>query len=253
MRFDLISLFSDNYAHLLIDEQRSEAVVVDPSEAGPVLAYLDREGLTVSAVWNTHHHFDHTGGNEALHERYGCRVLAGAHDSVPAQTEALKDGDCFTWSGAEVKVMHTPGHTLDALSYLTSGRAYTGDTLFLGGCGRLFEGTPEQMWTSLCRLRDLPGDTLVCCGHEYTESNLRFASHVAPDDDAVAQRLEQVCDTISRGEPTVPAPISVERRTNPFLRADDPALLESLARFHGAHPVPGPEAFAVLRGMKDAF
>ena len=172
---------------------------------------------------------------------------------VPSRTEAVQDGDRLTWKGAEVKVLHTPGHTAGSVTYLLAGRAYTGDTLFLAGCGRLFEGTPEQMWTSLSRLRDLPPETLVCCGHEYTESNLRFAAHVDPEDEAVARRLEEAGEIISRGDPTVPAPMSVERRTNPFLRADDPTLLAALARHHGARPAPGTEAFAVLRGMKDSF
>jgi hydroxyacylglutathione hydrolase len=163
-----------------------------------------------------------------------------------------------TFSGQKATVMENPGHTTGAISFFMKGGAttphvYTGDTLFLAGCGRLFEGTPEMMWRSMRLLRALPTDTLVHCGHEYTASNLQFALHLEPDNEAVRARLDQVRDQVSRGEATVPSPLSVELETNPFMRADDPLLLESIRQHHSRSLSPGVETFAFVRALKDNF
>ena len=174
---------------------------------------------------------------------------------MPGQTAEVRDGDELSFGGSRVEVIENPGHTLGAISFYMESqrRLFTGDTLFTAGCGRLFEGTPAQMWASLLRLRALPAETLVCCGHEYTEANLAFARHLEPENPAVAARQAQVQAQRERGEPTVPATLGLERETNPFLRADDPALLLALERLDGSRPEPGVAAFARLRARKDTF
>ena len=252
---EVVPLLRDNYAYVLVDKGNGDAWVVDPSESEPVLAHLDERGYRLVEVWNTHHHFDHVGGNEALQQATNCSVVASTYDSdrVPAQSRRVSEGGELTGAGRKVQVLETPGHTLGAVSYLIDGNLFTGDTLFLAGCGRLFEGTPEQMWKSLCRLRALPGETLVWCGHEYTEANLRFALWLEPDNFRLTERAARERSARSKGAPTVPAPMSEERETNPFLRADDPALLEALKRNHGVTLRPGSDCFAWIRAQKDGF
>ena len=243
----LVPYSRDNYAFLLADRSSREAVVVDCGEAEPVLRRLQQEGLRLVALWATHHHADHVGGIEAPLRALGpVEVVGSRHDAergrIPGLRRAVEDGETLHFAGQPVRVLHVPGHTLGALAFLVGERwLFTGDTLFLGGCGRLFEGDAPTMAASLRRLASLPGDPLVCCGHEYTEANLRFALHVDPDNEALRDRYERVRARRARGEPTVPAPLSLERATNPFLR------VERLAR-------PGElavEAFARLRTLKD--
>lgn len=255
MDFELIPLLRDNYAHLLIHSASARAVVIDPSEAEPVLSLLEARGLRLEAVWNTHHHWDHTGGNAALAEATGCAVVGAAADEhrIPALTMPVGEGDTVRFADFTATVVVNPGHTSGAISFVGGGRAYTGDTLFTAGCGRLFEGTPETMWASLQRLAALPGDTLICCGHEYTEANLRFAAWAEPDNAAVAARLERARGLRAAGEATVPERLSEELATNPFLRATEPALLASLAAHHGVELAPGAATFAWLRAAKDDF
>jgi len=250
-----VPCLSDNYSYLLVDEGAREAVVVDPSEAGPVRAALAERGLKLKAIWSTHHHWDHVGGNQELARATGCRVVGSEHDRerIPALTDMVRDGTELGHGGVRFSVIENPGHTLGAVSYVGAGWAFTGDTLFLAGCGRLFEGSPEQMWQSMRRLRELPDETAVWCGHEYTVKNLRFALHVEPDDEAIRARLDGAEQIRKEGGFTVPAPIEIERRTNPFLRADEPGLIEALASRHGRRVAPGVEAFSALREMKDSF
>lgn len=243
MRVEIVPCFSDNYAYLLVDE--AGCAVVDACEPGPVEAAIARVGLPLRAVLSTHHHFDHVGGNEALAEAHpGVPVYGHRSDQgrLPGLSHPLDDGATFTVGALSVHAHHVPGHTLGALAYEVRSPEgarwlFTGDTLFLGGCGRLFEGTPAQMFASLQRLASLgdEGDLLVACGHEYTASNLRFARHLAPDDAALAARQADVEALRARGEPTVPTSLAVDRATNPFLRAKDV------------------ESFAALRAAKDSY
>lgn len=251
MRVVPIPCLSDNYAYLVAAEGSSEALVVDPSEAEPVLAALEREGLTLVAILATHHHFDHVGGIEALRAKLGpLPVYAHTSDEgrVPAQTEHVEEGRAFRVAGLDFTALHVPGHTTGALAYCAQDAVFTGDTLFVAGCGRLFEGTPAMMHDSLSgKLARLPPSTRVYCGHEYTVSNLRFAVHAEPENAAAAAKLERAKATRERGEPTVPSTIADELATNPFLRVHEPTLR---AHFAGASDA---EVFASVRAAKDNF
>ncbi|MFW5925015.1 MAG: hydroxyacylglutathione hydrolase [Myxococcota bacterium] len=225
MRIVPVPCLKDNYAYLVIDEQARRAAVVDPSEPGPVRRALDREGVQLSALWLTHHHWDHVGGVEALCDALKpAEVLGSAHDlehgRIPRQTRGLSDGEHFDFGGETVRVLHIPGHTLGAIAYEVDGDLFTGDTLFLGGCGRVFEGTMGMMAQSLDKLRGLSNDTRVWCGHEYTVKNLQFARTVEPDHEAVSAALAEAEAKRSAGEPTVPGTLGNERQVNPFLRFD---------------------------------
>ena len=211
-----VPCLADNYAYLVHAEGRRDAVVVDPSEAEPVALALSREGLTLAAVLDTHHHHDHVGGNEGLALRVpGVPVIAGATDQgrVPGQTRGVVDGERFEVAGLGVRALHVPGHTSGAIAYVVEETdVFTGDTMFVAGCGRLFEGTPAEMHRSLTgALGALPDAVRVWCGHEYTQSNLRFARSVDPDNPAVEASIAWAAERRARGEPTVPSTIGRER------------------------------------------
>lgn len=243
MRIEIVPCLRDNYAYLLVDDARHEAVAIDPSEGAPVEAALAAHGLALAAIWCTHHHWDHVGGVAALAAtRPAIPVVAGAHDArekrIAGQTQVA--GDDLSFGGEPVRVLSVPGHTLGATAYLVGDALFTGDTLFLAGCGRVFEGTMAQMLASLELLASLEPATRVYCGHEYTERNLEFAATIDPDSAAVARRLADVRARRSRGEPTVPATLAEEQATNPFLRTRGP----------GRDPL---RVFTALRTAKDAF
>ena len=225
MRIIPVPCLKDNYAYLVVCRQTGHAAVVDPSEAAPVLAALASERVDLKAIWNTHHHHDHVGGNQEVSAAYpGIEVVAHASDRgrVPAQTRFAEEGDELTLGNLRVSIIHNPGHTRGAISYHVHGEPgalFTGDTMFGAGCGRLFEGTPADMFASLGKLTALAPDTRVYCGHEYTASNLRFAAAAEPDNPAVAERSSQVEAIRARGEPTVPFTVADEQATNPFARA----------------------------------
>lgn len=259
MRVEIIPCLTDNYAYLLVDESRNLAAVVDASEPEPVIAAIERAGVPLVAVLSTHHHHDHVGGNETLIETYPHAAVYGhRHDlrRTPALSQLLDHDARFMLGTFSVHALHVPGHTLGALTYVVRqgdgpAWAFTGDTLFLAGCGRLFEGTPAQMRTSLVDvLGALPDDTLIACGHEYTASNLRFAAHVEPHNREIAARAEQVAKARERGIPTVPSPLALERATNPFLRLDAPAVRAHVGLDASA---PATDVFAALRREKDGF
>lgn len=231
------------------------AAVVDPGDASPVIEYLDREGVELCAIINTHHHGDHVGGNRALLARWRVPVFGPAREQIPGRTHALAEGDTMTVPeiGAEFSVLDIPGHTSGHIACFGNGMVFCGDTLFAAGCGRLFEGTPAQMVASLDKLAALPPDTRVYCGHEYTISNLRFALAVEPRSAALHARLERDQAKRNRGEPTLPTTIAEERATNPFLRSADPAIHAAATR-HAGRDLPDRVAvFAELRAWKNAF
>jgi len=211
-----IPCLTDNYAYLVTCEKTGKRAIVDPSEAAPVLAASTK----LDAIWNTHHHWDHVGGNEELVTKLGVREVCGhASDRgrIAAQTRFLEEGDAFELGALRVRILHIPGHTTGAIAYVVEGdgapAVFTGDTLFIAGCGRLFEGTPEMMFASLAKLAALPDETRVYCGHEYTAANLRFAAHVEPANADVAAAAKNV------KVPSVPSTIAAEKRINPFVRA----------------------------------
>jgi hydroxyacylglutathione hydrolase len=228
MRVEIVPCLSDNYAYVLTCEATGQSAIVDASDSAPVLEFVARTGKRVEAIWSTHHHHDHTGGNEAVAAALGVSDVVG-HSSdrgrIPAQTRFVEHGDAWQLGLLNVRVLHIPGHTTGAVAYVVSGdgqqAVFTGDTLFVAGCGRLFEGTPEMMHASLARLSELHPATLVYCGHEYTEANLRFASHVEPGNSDVAAALLAAGERRLAGQPTVPSTVASELACNPFMRARD--------------------------------
>jgi hydroxyacylglutathione hydrolase len=246
MRIVPVPCLKDNFAYLVIDGGR--CAVVDPGEAAPVEAALAREGVELAAVWATHHHPDHVGGiGELIARRTGVEVAIGTVDAARTRhvTRKLDDGDAIELGGLRARIIHNPGHTLGAITYVVEGCAFTGDTLFGAGCGRVFEGDAAMMHASLMRLAALPPETRVYFGHEYTASNLRFAAAVEPDNRAVAQRAG------SLAPPSTPSTIADERATNPFLRAAEPAVIAAAqARGAAGDPV---SVFAAVRSWKDGF
>ncbi len=259
MRVVTVPCLKDNYAYLLVGDG-GRAVVVDASEAAPVRDALRREGAALAAIWSTHHHWDHVGGNEELAREHAggeaLEVVGHASDRgrLPALTRGVDTGDRVTAAGIEAECLHIPGHTLGAVAYFVQAGSermvFTGDTLFCAGCGRLFEGSPAQMWGSFERLLALPGDTRVLCGHEYTENNLRFAAHVEPGNARVAQARERAAVLRRDGKPAIGTTLDEERATNPFLRARSPEIRATLGVPAGADDV---TAFAAIRAAKDKF
>ncbi|HYX46595.1 MAG TPA: hydroxyacylglutathione hydrolase [Sphingomicrobium sp.] len=228
-----VPAFSDNYLWLVHDERSGETAVVDPGDAAPVLAEAERRGWTVDQVWNTHWHPDHTGGNLAIKEVTGARISGPEAENIPGRDVALKEGDEIRLGGHVGRVIEVPGHTAGHIALIFDDEqvAFVGDTLFAMGCGRLFEGTPEQMFESLHRLTELPQHTRLYCAHEYTLANGRFAAHAEPENSAVAERLAQVEAMRDAGEITVPTTVAQERETNPFVRSTN---VEEFARRRAA-------------------
>ena len=229
----LLPVLRDNYLFVLHDGRR--AAVVDPAVAEPAIAWLKQRGLELVAVLQTHHHSDHIGGTPALLGEWPAAEVVAARadrERIPFQTKGVADGDRFTLLGRPVEVLEVPGHTRAHVAYHLplQGDLFCGDTLFAGGCGRLFEGTPEQMHRSLSRLASLPETTRVWCAHEYTEANLRWAAAERPGDGAIAERLRTVHRRRALGLATVPSSIGEERRTNLFVRAADGRELAALRR-----------------------
>jgi hydroxyacylglutathione hydrolase len=251
-----IPCLKDNFAYLLIDRDK-QAVVVDPSEAAPVEAALGRERAVLRGIWLTHHHWDHVGGVEALCGAHAALDVLGSaydleHGRIPRQTRGLREGDALHWDGLPVSILEIPGHTLGAIGYVVDSCLFSGDTLFLAGCGRMFEGTPPMMQHSLAKLRALPEGTRIHCGHEYTLANLRFAQTVEPESTAIAQRVRATAAERERGAVTVPGLLRDELATNPFLRWDAPAVLAAARKLGAASDAP-PDVFASLRSAKDKF
>ncbi len=252
-----IPAFADNYIWLLRDGPR--AAVVDPGDAAPVLAYTEREGVRLTAILATHHHGDHVGGIPALLARFPVPVFGPARETIPGRTHALAEGDHFDVPELPValRVLDIPGHTAGHIAFVgdIAGQPtlFCGDTLFAGGCGRLFEGTPAQMWASLSTLARLPPQTRVYCGHEYTVANLRFAAAVEPGNPELPVRQAHEEAKRARGAPTLPSTIALERATNPFVRASVPAVKDAAER-HAARAIADDvDAFAVLRGWKNSY
>jgi hydroxyacylglutathione hydrolase len=255
MQIDPIEAFSDNYIWWLSHD--GEAAVVDPGDAGPVLARLSAEQCKLTAILVTHHHPDHVGGVAALVEATGARVYGPAHEHIPCRDVALHEGARFDLLATQFAVLDVPGHTAGHIAYycgqLAPPALFCGDTLFAAGCGRLFEGTPEQMLASLDKLAALPPATRVYCAHEYTLANLRFAAAAEPGNPAVAQRTAHAAALRHAGQPTVPSTVAEERLTNPFLRSGEHALRASAAQRDARAATDRVASFAALRAWKDGF
>jgi len=251
-----IPAFRDNYIWAV--QEGRYAAVVDPGDAKPVLHWLDANGVELSAILATHHHADHVGGVPALRARYDVPVYGPAHESIPQRTHALGEGDRIIVPGIELglSVFDIPGHTAGHIAYYAlppDPLVFCGDTLFAAGCGRLFEGTPAQMWASLSKLAALDESTRVYCGHEYTLANLRFAAAVEPASADIRARITHETQKCERGLPTLPSTIGAERATNPFLRAELPNVMKAAAA-HASRPMhDAVDTFATLREWKNGF
>lgn len=256
MKLIPLPAFQDNYLWLLHDGQR--ALVVDPGDAAPVQAFLAAHGLRLEAILVTHHHGDHTGGVDALREATGARVWGPAREAIPQPFTPLSEGDRIEALGLAFDVLDVPGHTAGHIAYYCADwqgapLLFCGDTLFSGGCGRLFEGTPAQMFDSLAKLAALPAATRVCCTHEYTLSNLKFATAVEPGNAQLIHYRQQCEQKRSHGEPTLPSSIALEKQVNPFLRTRESEVAQAAHRHDGADPADPVAVFAALRQWKNEF
>jgi len=253
LNIHLVPCLSDNYAYLVHEPSTNSVAVVDPSEAAPVNAALERHKLKLTHILNTHHHFDHTGGNLDLKEQHNARVVGPRADRerIPGIDEEVGEGDVWVFGAAKAKIFDIPAHTKGHIAFWFEAdkAVFTGDTMFAMGCGRLFEGTPAQMWSSLSKLAALPADTRVFCGHEYTLSNGKFAVTLEPANVALKKRMAEVESLRAGGRPTIPSTIGLERETNPFLRPTSPELRKSL----GLETADVVEVFAETRRRKDVF
>jgi len=257
MNVHRLPVLRDNYIFVLHCPLMGIAAVVDPAEAEPVLDCVSSLGAQLVAIFNTHHHWDHIGGNLRLWQAFPNLMIYGSKQDegrIPGQSVFLADGDSIDFGERVALTISVPGHTDGHIAYyfppvqpVQGGELFCGDTLFAGGCGRLFEGTPEEMVHSLDKLRRLPDETRVWCAHEYTLNNLRFAVTVDPHNSELYSRLRVVESARAQSQPTIPSHLGVEKRTNPFLRWDSPDLS---CQFSGHDPI---RTFAKLRGMKDQF
>ncbi|WP_421787987.1 hydroxyacylglutathione hydrolase [Hyphobacterium sp.] len=244
---------SDNYGFLVHDPESGETAAIDTPDADAYLAAAEAAGWTITQIWNTHHHFDHAGGNAALKAATGAKITAPAYDRhrIDAVDRWVEEGDEVRLGDHVADVRYTPGHTMGHVVYhfASDGIAFVGDTLFALGCGRLFEGCPADMWQSLSRLRGWPDDTVIYCAHEYTQANAAFALSVDPENRALKRYAEEVDARRAMDQPTIPTTLGIEKAANPFLRADDTGLARSVG-LAGADPV---AVFAEVRARKDRF
>jgi hydroxyacylglutathione hydrolase len=266
MRVERIPTLGDNYTYLIIDEATNEAAAVDAPEAGPVVARVDALGVNLTKVLSTHHHWDHSAANPELAQRYQAPVFGHASDAdrIPGFTNGLEEGDRIKVGQLEAEVIFIPAHTRGHIAYVFPDAVFCGDTLFAAGCGRLFEGNPKMMHEALnLKLGRLPDETRVYCGHEYTESNLRFALSVEPSNAATQKKMEWVrarrakaasdWHDATEAEFSIPSTIADEKATNPFMRLDSPAIIESVRKAHPASDADPVTILGHIRAMKDSF
>jgi hydroxyacylglutathione hydrolase len=248
-----LKAFKDNYVWTL--RNATHAAVVDPGEARPVLEYLSRENLRLAAILATHHHPDHVGGIAELVEKNRVPVFGPRNEPIATLTQPVSEGDTVSIPELSVSfsVLDIPGHTRAHVAYYGAGALFCGDTLFACGCGRLFEGTAEQMFASLAKLAALPDDTKVYCGHEYTLANIGFAKAVEPDNRALSAREARDRKLRDAGQPTLPSTLADEKATNPFLRCREPAVVESANKYLGARLADPVRVFAAIRDWKNRF
>lgn len=253
LEITLLPALNDNYIYLLHDADSGETAVVDPATPQPVIDALERRQWPLHYIFNTHHHSDHVGANLALKQHYGCSIVGAAEDSarIPGIDRRVREGDTTALGRHRFDIIETPGHTVGHIVFhCPDSRAlFCGDTLFSMGCGRLFEGSAEQMWHSLQKLKALPHDTNIYCAHEYTAANARFAASIDPDNIDLKKRSEQVDALRRQNRPTLPVTLAVELATNPFLRERD----VNIRRHIGAETASAVEAFAMIRRLKDTF
>jgi hydroxyacylglutathione hydrolase len=244
---------SDNYGYLIHDTKSGQTAAIDTPESAAILDALTQRGWSLDYIWNTHHHFDHAGNNLELKEKTGCKIIGprGEAARIPGIDEAVDDGDVIRLGDTEAIILNVGGHTLGHIAYYFAQdeKAFVGDTIFALGCGRIFEGTPEQMWESLQKIAALPATTTLYCAHEYTAANAKFACHIDGQNQALQDRSKEINIARSQNLPTVPTKLSIELQTNPFLRPHDPAIRQFL-NMEAASDV---DVFAEIRRQKDIF
>lgn len=248
-----VTAFKDNYIWLWVNHKNSSAWVIDPGDAAPVLNFLKENHLTLQGILLTHHHWDHCNGVPGLLENYAVPIYGGCNEQFKFSVNQIQENDQVNCDDISFKVLDIPGHTLGHVAYYGNNILFCGDTLFTAGCGRIFEGTPEQMYSSLLKLKSLPEQTLVYCGHEYTLANLQFAAQVSPENMAVQQRLKKTKELREQNLPTVPALLSEEKITNPFLRCDSPEVMAAVSHHSGKLLTTPLSVFTELRCWKNNF
>jgi hydroxyacylglutathione hydrolase len=250
-----IPALKDNYIWAIIDHAQHKAVIVDPGEAEPVDAFLEQHQLALAGILITHHHWDHTGGAIALQQQHGVPLIGPKNDPVKGLNFALAENDeaSIEHFPMTFRVLDIPGHTLGHIAYYSAGVLFCGDTLFAAGCGRIFEGTPPQMFATLQKIAELPEATNIYCAHEYTLNNLRFAETVEPGNKQIAARLKKVSELRNRHLPSLPSTLAEEKATNPFLRCDSSEIQANVERYAGKKLHSALEVFTWLRKWKDEF
>lgn len=254
IEIEIIPALQDNYIYLIHDKSSGKAAVVDPSDHRPVLKKLEKKGWNLTHIFNTHHHWDHTGGNMELKKKTGAAVVGfdGDSERIPGIDIKLSDGDIYRWHGYEISIIHIPGHTIGAIAFHFTNEKiiFTGDTLFTMGCGKLFEGTPEMMMASLKKLTSLPKETRIYSGHEYAEKNARFALSLEKRNKRLNERFKEITTTLNMGGAAQPSSIEDELKTNPFLRIKSREIRKNAKKKLFSSDM---EIFASLREMKDNF
>ena len=253
MQITPIPCLIDNYAYIINDVNSKKVGVIDPSEAQPIIAFLKKQNLKLNYILNTHHHFDHIGGNIELKKNYNAKVIGfdGDKHRIPGIDITLKDNEKWTFGNSLVKIMHIPGHTLGHICFFFEKEkiAFTGDTLFSLGCGRIFEGTFKQMFQSLEKIKNLPKNTIIYCGHEYTEKNGEFCVSIDIENKKLKDRIKDVNNRVQKNLPTLPVTLGEELETNIFFRCDSKKIKNNLKMNNGSKL----EVFTKLRNLKDQF
>ena len=253
MKVEIIKCLQDNYSYIIVDEKNQTACVIDPSEAQPIINFVEEKKIHLKYILNTHHHYDHVGGNLELKEKTQCKIIGAEIDKkrIPGIDIYLKDKEIFFLGSSKFIAIETPGHTVGHICFYfdCDNILFSGDTLFALGCGRLFEGTPKQMWSSLKFIKNLPNETLIYCGHEYTESNSKFAISLLPDDKDLEKKKNKIKSLRKKGIPTIPTTIGEEKRFNPFLKVDDEEFLEKVDLKNMEENM----VFEKIRKLKDIF
>lgn len=253
MNIKPIRALKDNYIWAIVDDAQHVAIIVDPGDATPVNAFLREQQLTLAGILITHHHWDHCDGITELRSHYSVPIYGPVKEKIVGVTEKVDEGDEINFDYLALKIVAIPGHTLGHIAYYSPGILFCGDTLFAAGCGRLFEGTAEQMVASLMKIAALPDDTKIYCAHEYTFNNLRFAQLVEPNNKKITERLQQVKTLRDQNLPTLPSLLGIEKETNPFFRCDSAELIANVEKYAGqkiSNPV---DVFSRLRHWKDTF
>ncbi|MEH6453103.1 MAG: hydroxyacylglutathione hydrolase [Psychromonas sp.] len=250
-----IKAFNDNYIWLIKDSQSQHCIIVDPGDSAPVLEMIESQQLILDAIILTHHHYDHVDGVEGLLKATDTKVEIYSKNKIFPDSQLVKDGDQINFFNDTfcLNVMEVPGHTLDHLAYYNEALLFCGDTLFSGGCGRVFEGTHEQMFSSLSRLAKLPEATKVYCAHEYTQNNLIFSHHIEPKNQYLLKYIQKVSQLRQQGVPTIPSTIAVEKAINPFLRCHESSVINKLQAHLGEQLIDPLSCFTALRKYKDSF